>query len=135
MNSALRNQQAMASAQAAYDNALPVDDLDFLDCAEGEEWQKDAAEELAGGNETHHTLDGVPVFQCDLIQKLLASEEGQEKMEWLLSCLLDDLITGGDDNANRRDVCETDIKKWALEEAEKMVAPYANAHVEARMEP
>lgn len=31
MNSALRNQQAMASAQAAYDNALPVDDLDFLD--------------------------------------------------------------------------------------------------------
>lgn len=31
MNSVLRNQQAMASAQAAYDNALPVDDLDFLD--------------------------------------------------------------------------------------------------------
>ena len=26
-----KNQQAMASAQAAYDNALPVDDLDFLD--------------------------------------------------------------------------------------------------------
>lgn len=31
MNSALRNQQTMASAQAAYDSALPVDDLDFLD--------------------------------------------------------------------------------------------------------
>ena len=31
MNSALRNQQAMASAQEAYDNALPVDDMDFLD--------------------------------------------------------------------------------------------------------
>ena len=134
MNSALRNQQAMASAQAAYDNALPEDDLDFLDCDEGVEWQKEAAEELAGGNEMHHSLEGVPVFQHDLIQKLLGSEEGQEKMEWLLACLLDDLISGGDDNALRRDVCETDIKKWALGVAEQMVAPYAQAHIEARME-
>lgn len=135
MNSALRNQQAMASAQERFDNALPVDDLDFLDCKEGCEWQKEAAENLAGGTETHHSLDGVPVFQHDLIQKLLASEEGPEKMEWLLSCLLDDLISGGDDNALRRDVCETDIKKWALGVAAEMVAPYADAHVEARMEP
>lgn len=31
MNSALRNQQAMASAQEMHDRATPVDDLDFLD--------------------------------------------------------------------------------------------------------
>lgn len=126
---------ALSNAQFAYDNAQPEDDMDFLDCEEGCEWQKDAAEELAGGNETHHTLDGVPVFQHDLIQKLLGDKEGQEKMEWLLSCLLDDMISGGDDNALRRDVCETEIKKWALEVAAEMVAPYANEHVEARMEP
>ncbi len=126
---------ALSNAQFKYDNAQPVDDLEFLDDEEGCEWQKEAAEELTGGNETHHSLEGVPVCQHDLIQKLLASEEGPEKMEWLLSCLLNDLISGGDDNALRRDVCETDIKKWALEAAEEMIAPYADAHVEARMEP
>ena len=125
---------AMENGQDRLDRATPKDDLTFLDTEEGVEWQKEAAEHLAGGNEMHHSLDGVRIFTHDLILEMLKDGDVKEHLEAWLGAFLEDVISGGDDAALRRDICETDIKNRALEMASDMLAPYADAHAAEMME-
>ena len=46
MNSALRNQQAMANGQFQHDNAAPADDMDFMDTREFEDFAREQEEQL-----------------------------------------------------------------------------------------
>lgn len=76
MNSALRNQQAMASAQEAYDNATPVDDMDFMDTREFEDFAREQEEQLiATGECVGVTFEDFAVALRNELKALLADED------------------------------------------------------------
>lgn len=128
------NAAAMKAGQAAWDNASPDCDDDFLDTTEGQNWLHCAADDLVTGRDLK--IGGVVRVESYLLADKLAGmalAAHETDQDGALGQILHAVAGGNIDEARR--ALYMLISKDAIQEAaEEIVAPFVGEYLEAIME-